>query len=229
MKKLYWAVYAAVLLCVIGTAVFLIVAPDRVPMHYNFAGEADRVGSKYENLLYPLFAAGLGAFFLVLAKFQGKKGETGNEKILVLAGVCVVGFFTLLGFRFMWRALRYDPESARNVSYGDINRFVSIGLGVLLAVLGNVMPKAKRNSLFGLRTKWSMANDDVWQKSQRFAGIASVLAGLTLIVLSPFVPGMWNILMMSAVVLVLSAVCAAASRRYCLEDRAARENGAKDR
>ncbi len=218
MKKLYSALYAVLLICVIGTVIFLILSPDRIPAHYNFAGEVDRFGSKYENLIWPGFAIGLGAFFLLMARAPRKKGEKTNEKKLMTAGVCTLSFFTLLGFYFMLKALRYDPEAAPQLSYDDVNRFESIGIGALLVVLGNLMPKMRRNALFGLRTKWSMANDTVWQKSQRFGGIAAVVAGFVMIISALFIPGIWNLVMMTVVILTLLVLSVLASRRYYLAD-----------
>ena len=224
MKKLYSALYAVLLICVIGTVIFLILSPDRIPVHYNFAGEVDRIGSKYENLIWPGFAIGMGVFFLLMARIPRKKGEKTNEKVLMIAGVCTLVFFTLLGFYFMLKALRYDPQAASQVSYDDVNRFVSIGIGALLVVLGNIMPKMRRNAMFGLRTKWSMANDNVWQKSQRFGGIASVIAGFFMIILALFVPGIWNVLVMTIVIVIWLILCIVASHRYYLEDQDKKDN-----
>lgn len=220
MKKLYLVLYAVLLICVIGTVVFLILSPDRIPVHFNLTGEMDRIGSKYENLIWPGFAIGLGAFFLLMARSTGKKGEKANEKILMITGICTLIFFTLLGFYFMLKALKYDPEAALIVSYDDVNRFVSIGIGAFLVVLGNIMPKMRRNALFGLRTKWSMANDNVWQKSQRFGGFASVIAGFIMIILALFIPGMWNVVMMIIVITIWMVFCIIASRRYYSADKA---------
>lgn len=224
MKKLYSALYAVLLICVIGTVIFLILSPDRIPVHYNFAGEVDRIGSKYENLIWPGFAIGMGVFFLLMARIQRKKGEKTNEKVLMIAGVCTLVFFTLLGFYFMLKALRYDPQAASQVSYDDVNRFVSIGIGALLVVLGNIMPKMRRNAMFGLRTKWSMANDNVWQESQRFGGITSVIAGFIMIILALFVPGIWNVVMMTIVIVIWLILCIVASHRYYLEDQDKKDN-----
>ena len=65
MKKLYAVLCAVLLTCVIGTVVFLILSPDRIPAHYNFAGEVDRIGSKYENLLFPGLVVVMAALGLV--------------------------------------------------------------------------------------------------------------------------------------------------------------------
>ena len=80
MKKLYSALCAVLLICVIGTVIFLILSPDRIPVHYNFAGEVDRIGSKYENLIWPGFAIGMGVFFLLMARIPRKKGEKRTRK-----------------------------------------------------------------------------------------------------------------------------------------------------
>lgn len=116
MKKLYALCYGVILLCIVGTAILLIFTPDTIPVHYNFAGEVDRFGSKYENLIWPIFTISMGAFFILLAKQQRKKGETVNEKILLYTGICTLLFFAALGFYFMLKAIRYDPDAAATVS-----------------------------------------------------------------------------------------------------------------
>ncbi len=62
-----------------------------------------------------------------------------------------------------------------------------------------------------------MANDTVWQKSQRFGDIASVISGLVMIILALFVPGMWNILLMTVIIIIWLILCIVASHRYYLE------------
>ncbi len=69
----------------------------------------------------------------------------------------------------------------------------------------------------GIRTKWSLAHDTVWQKSQRFGGITAVAGGLCMIVLSPFVPGMWNLAVLLAAVLALAVLSSYMSYRYYQE------------
>jgi len=217
MKKLYAICYGVILLCIIGTAILLIFTPDTIPAHYNFAGEVDRFGSKYENLIFPLFAIIMGAFFILLAKLQRKKGVAVNEKILLYTGICTLLFFTVLGFYFMLKAIRYDPDATAAFSI-DVMKFTGIAIGIMLVILGNIMPKARRNAMFGLRTKWSMANDNVWQKSQRFGGITSVLCGLAMIIVSVIIPGVWNLIVTTVIVIVWITLCVIASYQYYKTD-----------
>ncbi len=219
MRKLYGVLGLLVLLSLMGTAVLVILMPERVPMHYNLAGEADRLGSRYENLLWPLVMGLMAGFWGWLARRERRKGEESNERILLVTGVCTLAFLTGLSFFSMTRALRYDPAAGPAFSMEDLNRFVGIGLGALLMVLGNIMPKARRNSLFGIRTRWSLASDTVWQKSQRFGGIATVAGGFLLILLALVLPGLWNVAALAAVLTVLCILCVEASRRYALAER----------
>ena len=201
MKKLYALCYGVILLFIVGTAILLILTPDTIPVHYNFAGEVDRFGSKYENLIWPIFTITMGAFFILLAKQKRKKGETVNEKILLYTGIC-----TLLCVML---------KHPRRII---VCEFTGIAIGILLVILGHIMPKMRRNAMFGLRTKWSMTNDSVWQKSQRFGGIASVLCGLAMIVISAFVPGVWNLFVMTVIIIVWLILCIIASYRYYKAD-----------
>ncbi len=222
MKKLSSILYAVILIFVVGTVVFLILTPDQIPVHFNLYGEADRFGSKYENLMWPLIAVGIVTIFMITAKKKEIKGESANEKIFLYAAICVLIFFTLLGFYFMWKSMQYDPDV--QVSYDDINRFVNIGIGTLLVVLGNLMPKMRRNAMFGVRTTWSMSSDNVWRKSQRYGGIATVAAGFVMIISAVFVPGIWNFAVMMIVITVCVILCVMASRRYYLEEQAGNDD-----
>ena len=219
MKKASVFLLIAVLICIAGTAVFLILSPAEVPVHYNFKGETDRIGSKYENIILPAIAAGIGVFFGFQAKQSIRKGMESNAKIMVWSGAVTVLLLTVIGFYLMWKALKYAPGERITVSPDVLNRFISAGIGILLIVIGNIIPKSTRNSAVGIRTKWSRANDAVWQKSQRFGGIATVIGGFVQVVLSLFVPGVWNILVMTVIIAVLAAVCTAASFRFYKEDR----------
>ena len=220
MRKLRTVIFVILMVCVVGTVVLLILSPDRVPVHYIAAGQADRIGSKYEQLLFPLITGAAAAAFLLLARHARRQGSAANEKIFLYAGVFVTALFTAMFLFFMWKAFRYDPAAART-GYDDITRLITAGMGILLILLGNMMPKVRRNSMMGLRTRWSMANDRVWQKSQRFGGIACVAAGFLIAALSLFIPGIWSVPAMLAVVVVTGLVCTLASRRYYLDDKEA--------
>ena len=87
-------------------------------------------------------------------------------------------------------------------------------------LLGNVMPKARRNALFGLRTRWSMAEDEVWRKSQRFGGFSAVALGFVLIVTGIFMDSLVHLILCMAVGLVWAGACIAPSRYFYTREQA---------
>lgn len=219
MRKLYSILLITLLVCVVGAVVFLILSPDQIPVHFDFSGEIDRIGSKYEFLVFPAIEIGIALFFLLMAKVEQKKGENSNERVVMLVGICVTILLALVGFFFMLKAIGNDSENPIKVNYDDTNKLIGVSIGALLVLLGNIMPKARRSSLFGIRTTWSMYSDTVWQKSQRFGGIASVIVGFILIILSLILPGSWNTVMMLVVITILVILCAGASYYYYSAER----------
>ena len=214
MKKLYLILYSLTFLFISGTALFLIFMPDTVPLHYNFAGNIDRMGSKYEFLLMPMIALLTVSTFIIIAKNERKKERKNNEKYLILIGIYSIVFFACLGFFFQYKALTYVSPEPVSI---DAFKFISIGIGIFHVVSGNIMPKLRRNSLIGIRTKWSMENDVVWQKTQRFMGTSSVALGLILIVASIFLSGIWNLLLMLILTAIWVVLCLNISYKYYKE------------
>jgi uncharacterized membrane protein len=60
----------------------------------------------------------------------------------------------------------------------DLNRALMGALFLLLALLGNVLGRVRRNFYIGVRTPWTLANERVWDATHRFAAKVFVLAGL---------------------------------------------------
>ena len=79
--------------------------------------------------------------------------------------------------------------------------------GIMFIVLGNFMTKAKRNAVVGLRTVWSMHNDDTWRKSNRFGAICIIVTGLLTIITTIYTSGMIGTIFM-LIYLLLAAVVA---------------------
>ncbi len=59
-------------------------------------------------------------------------------------------------------------------------------LGILLVVVGNLLPKLRPNKYVGIRLPWIMHDEARWAKAHRFGGFAMVLCGVTMLVCSIF-------------------------------------------
>ena len=49
-----------------------------------------------------------------------------------------------------------------------------------MIVIGNYLPKTRRNYIIGIRLPWTLENDENWSKTHRLAGKIWVLGGLLL-------------------------------------------------
>lgn len=172
MKKGYLIAIVLLIVTWAFTAAMLMILPDTVPAHYNAAGEVDRFGSKYEQLILPLFITALAATFMASSH---KKTIYGEKRSLMRT--CII-MQTVLLVLFVYLALKALTYADSNVHlFDDVWRFLAAFMGVTIAVIATVVREVPRNRMFGLRTRWSLSSDAVWRKSQRFAGVSGVVAG----------------------------------------------------
>ena len=190
MKKAYKWTIALVLLGFVLAGIFLTMAPDRIPAHYNIRGEVDRWGSKYEFLIMPFINLVFGIFMVWLGHREGKQGRDMNERIVAITNNWVLILFNAMWLFFMWKAV--DVKNFGSGLDDLTGKLILLLLAASLIPIGNAMPKAQRNSLFGLRTKWSMANDHCWQQSQRSGGYIMVGTGILGVILTAVLPVLWG-------------------------------------
>ena len=142
--------------------------PDQIPAHYGFDNQVTRWGSKYEALLLPILTIVLGLFLLAMARYAAKHEESGknNENVCLITGIVSLALFNLMTAYFLYT----DFHKVENLSEAafDVNQLIFGFFGLCMLIIGNVMPKLRMNSMIGLRTSWSMKNEQTWKKSQRF-------------------------------------------------------------
>jgi uncharacterized membrane protein len=69
-----------------------------------------------------------------------------------------------------------------------VERVVPALAGVLFLVVGNVMPIARPTWWFGVRTPWSLADERVWVRTHRLAGLSMTGAGLVMLLAAIALP-----------------------------------------
>lgn len=163
------------------TLIALQYLPSNIPAHYGFDGQVTRWGSKYETLLFPIATVLIGGFLLVMAKLGAKQEEHGknNENVIIIAGILVLILHNALNIFDLYTAFN-KVENLSSVPL-DISQLIFGIVGVLMIVVGNIMPKLRMNSIVGLRTHWSMKNEVTWKKCQRIGGISFIVGGIIII------------------------------------------------
>ena len=203
-KIVYCMYYILMFLPLAVTVISLLFLPDRIPAHYGSDNQATRWGSKYERLIFPAETLICGAVMTAVTKSAAGKERENNEKAVVIIGMAVLLLFNLMTVYFLCA----DFRQISNLSDMpvDITGLVFCYLGAVIILCGILMPGLKRNSMIGLRTKWSMKNEITWKKSQKFGGISFVVSGICIIAAGLLTEGtmcmVWSLGILAADVII---------------------------
>jgi len=69
----------------------------------------------------------------------------------------------------------------------NVTTITPILVGILFIILGNYMQTVKPNFFIGIRTAWTLSNEQVWRKTHRLGSKLFILGGILFFV-TPFVP-----------------------------------------
>ncbi len=182
--------------------VSMFILPDIIPIHFGPDGLADRYGSKFEALIMPAVSLLMGIFLIVFGKISSKKDNDGktNEKAMYITLESVLSVLVAMNLYFLY-AQYNNIENLYSLKI-NIGSLVLVLFGLLFIITGNIMPKVKKNSVIGMRTPWTMKNDDVWKKSQRFSGFAFVIAGIIMVVCGFLVKGAAGLIILLSIIAV---------------------------
>ena len=56
--------------------------------------------------------------------------------------------------------------------------YAGLLIGVVFIIIGNYMPKCRPNRTIGIKIKWTLANEENWERTHRLAGKVWVIAGV---------------------------------------------------
>ena len=165
------------------TAVALIVAafalslavypllPESMPVHWNLHGSADGFEPKvFGAFTMPVMMIVLALVFALLPRISPRGYEIDARsrafRAITLSSV---------GLMLAIHAVVLLSAAGMNIA---IPRALPVLLGALFAIVGNYLGKLGRNFFIGIRTPWTLADDDVWFRTHRFGGKLFVVAGI---------------------------------------------------
>ncbi len=163
--------------------------PERVPMHWNMAGEVDNYGSRFTGAFaIPLLTVAIYIGMVFMPLIDPKKA---NYAVFLKAYRAIrtglVLFFVLLYILTIAFALGYEV---------DIARLVPLFLGILFIIIGNFLSQVRHNYFVGIKTPWTLASEKVWRRTHRLGGFVFVAAGVISIAAVFFPPpfNFWAVL-----------------------------------
>ena len=148
--------------------------PERMPIHWNAAGEINNYGNRFLGLfLMPVFLAAIYVLFLFLPRimvyqknFEKFKNHFYGFKIVFLLFFITIYIATLL------------PNFGINVNFGYI---VAPALAILFLYIGYMLKFAKRNYFIGIRTPWTLANEKVWDKTHELGSKLFIIKAIVIL------------------------------------------------
>lgn len=147
--------------------------PEAVPLHFDFKGNVDRYGSRYDVLITTA-ALNLVGFivYLLLSNIHrfSKRAPVENKNRMQKMALAILCFITLVQ---CW-LLYIMQTGALIISV----KFLLAAVFLLFAVIGNYMPNLKPNYFAGFRLPWTLRNEYNWRKTHDIAGRIWFAGGL---------------------------------------------------
>lgn len=187
MKKINLLDVAAIVIWLLPIAYIAYIyqsLPVSVPIHFGADGKPNQYGTRGEFLGTQAIVLGAAAFVYLLLKFLPaidpkkyvKYGEVTFQK-LALGMVLFLSALTI-GIAF---------STVNNTL--NIEKLILPMTGLLFAFIGNIMHSIKPNYFAGMRTPWTLEDDDTWRATHRLAGKLWFAGGIILTIVALVLPG----------------------------------------
>ena len=172
MKARYFLICGLITLASVAVSLAMVShLPSVVPSHWDIHGNVNGYSSRGVLVaILPAVMAGLMLLFALLPFLSPRRFEveTFLSTYLYFMLVITVGLAYFHGL-ILWAGLSGRSPSPQALLGG---------IYVLLVLLGNAMPKVRRNFFMGVRTPWALADERVWYATHRLAAKTMVASGL---------------------------------------------------
>ncbi len=179
MKKNNWQEMTIFLLAIIPFGFIGFVyndLPNHIPTHWGIDGNVDAYGPK--SMQFVLAGIGLLLYGLMrfIPKIDPKRAnieQFSSTYTLLRLGTQI--FFT--GLLVVTTLVGLGVEL-------DVDMIVRAGISILFIGIGNYFGKMKPNYMIGIKTPWTLANENVWLKTHRMSGYLWVILGVVMFLTS---------------------------------------------
>ncbi len=194
-------------------------AGTEIAVHWNVSGEPDRFADSSLALWFvpglALLVSGVLAVVPLIEPRRKHLLESGGLYVRTWVGSMMV--VTLAQGIMVMSGVGMELPVAE---------IILAAVGLLLALIGNVLGKSQSNFFVGIRTPWTLSSDASWDKTHRLAGRLWVSGGLATAVLAFVIEPPYGVWVIIGLILFMVAVPLAASFFYWKADPGRRSNDA---
>ena len=195
-KESVISVIFSILLFALVNLLFYKKMPETLPTHWGFNNKIDGYSSKFTALITtPLLLIFLNIFSCFMLDNDPKNKDKNNFVITI--GKATIPLVMLITFVI---SVFYGLGKKINVMV-----IISIFVGFLLILIGNYLPKTKRNYTVGIKLPWTLNSDENWNKTHRLAGYFFILGGIFFL-LTPFIGNEYLIFLTFMIIGIIPAI-----------------------
>lgn len=190
-----WVLFIATLITGLASYGYL---PEQIPIHFNVWGNVDNYGGRLYIFLAPAVILLMLILAEVLRNIDPKKNvynKFNKQYYLIFFLIAVLMLVIQL----------YTLAYSFNKNIININLLIPFFIGLLFTFLGYAMPKFKQNYFVGIKTSWTLADEEVWDKTHNFGGKVWFVGGI-LMMLSSVLPANIKMIVFLSTVVIISLV-----------------------
>lgn len=167
--------------------------PDQIAIHWGANGEANGWAGKFVGIIVlPGILVLVNLIFPLLLKTDSKYSNiSGKTKKLIQWIIPVIAIFA----SSVTLAEGLGVKTNTSLLGGLL-------IGVIFTIIGNHLPKISQSYTVGIKLPWTLADEENWDKTHRFAGRLWVVCGV-LMIISAFLPVRMPATIVLAAVMVL--------------------------
>jgi len=151
--------------------------PENMASHWGGDGVTDGFAPKgFMVFGMPLILLAVH-WLCLLGTELDKKGAQKNKKIVNLI------YFMIPVLSLVVNGFVYSIALEKEWNMGTL---IPVLIGVMFLVIGNYLPKTTRNRHMGIKLRWTVGNEENWQKTHRLGGRLWVICGAVILVSAPF-------------------------------------------
>lgn len=172
MRK--WIPLALIVIALIVSIAVYPQLPDRVPTHWNTAGEVNGWSSRFWGAwMLPLVMAIVWLVMRAIPHIDPRKAN--YEKFAGMYDWLVI---LVIAFMLVMHVAIIMSAAGSHVS---IHAVVMPSVGIFIAIIGLLLPKVHPNWFVGIRTPWTLTSDLSWERTHKIGGPLFVVLGLLII------------------------------------------------
>jgi uncharacterized membrane protein len=173
MRK--WIPLVLTVAAVIASIVAYPQLPEQMPTHWNATGAADDWSSRlWGAWLVPLMMALVWFIMRAIPHVDPRRANYAKfsgmyDWLIILILTFMLGLHVVTLLAATGSAVRMD-------------RVMMPAVGVFIAIMGLMIPRAHPNWFIGIRTPWTLTSDLSWERTHKLGGSLFVVLGVLMVV-----------------------------------------------